>query len=205
MRNGSASTLLHRLGHTVQDSRFPQCSLQVEPREAFVLPWKVLTEAARCFVQQPAAPLAGAAATPLRLGGGLAAAGTPATRELLQMLPCCCSGTLWRHRCCLLISVLLISVLLYDPPRPCPHLPACLQLLAPLAAARCAATSPAGPACLMAACPQPRRPLPPLRPLSAACPCWTPSGRRAWRRSCRQSWWGTPTSPSWHRLDALAA
>ncbi|KAI7836877.1 hypothetical protein COHA_009277 [Chlorella ohadii] len=51
--------------------------LLVEPREAFVLPWRVLTEAARCFVQPPAALLGGS--TPARVGSLAPAAGTPST------------------------------------------------------------------------------------------------------------------------------
>lgn len=42
----------------------PTALPQVEPREAFELPWRSLTEAARCFVQPPAAPPAAARAQP---------------------------------------------------------------------------------------------------------------------------------------------
>jgi myosin-5 len=54
--------------------------LLVEPREAFKLPWRVLTEAARCFVQPPAAPAGGS--TPARVGSLAPAAGTPSTPML---------------------------------------------------------------------------------------------------------------------------
>lgn len=59
---------------------------QVDSREAFLLPWKVLTEAARCFVQPTTAAAAAAASTPMRApAGGAAAVGTPATRECQGM------------------------------------------------------------------------------------------------------------------------
>ncbi len=116
---------------------------QVEPREAFVLPWRVLTEAARCFVQPPAAPLGGS--TPARVGSLAPAAGTPSTREPFSIMffvvtagmPGCTGAG--KSRCCArcrsACGAAVAQVEANLPCPPSPHPPAAMVGGSPLRAA----------------------------------------------------------------------
>lgn len=132
--------------------------LQADPREAFVLQPRALTEGARCFVQaSPQIALTVGGATPARAGGTPA---TPATRERVngrRMHACLClPGRQPSRRACVPAQRLaafplrcLVSLtLLFPLPLPPP-----MQLHRQAALARCVqAPCWRRPACLTAAC-----------------------------------------------------
>lgn len=149
--------------HNDQSSRCSAPNLtrpQVEPREAFVLPWRVLTEAARCFVQPPAAPAGGS--TPARVASLAPPAATPTTRERAAGRAglLLADGHLTQRVHMLLPAVCMLAAAMRSTAGTLsPHAHAHPTLLQPwLGTARCAAPRcPPPPACPTAACRRRRR------------------------------------------------
>lgn len=171
----------------------PPNYLQVDPREAFVLPRKSVTEAARCFVQPPPPATGSGASTPARPIASAAA--TPSTRE--------CGTALALPVICLMHPPALHYYLASGVAALCNCVCAALpylQLPPRMAAARCVLERcPARRDCPTAPCRHRRSllPSPPLRMPPACCRCWTASAKPAWVHSFPLSCWTSRSLSSW--------